>query len=166
MCLWHCVAYLLYVGDKTPDIRIMWWFNISPHRPAPPSLGYACPPLLPPCTSHLPIWRDVFFRTGSDLCRLCQSVCAHMHACVLSASRSAPLTEDISKSVSQPISKEVIAFSVALFFVCVCVFPTFILKMYLSLEKLMNLQRSVCTVLIMEYLWFLLQHALSLKKNC
>lgn len=127
MCLWHCVAYLLYVGDKTPDTRIMWWFNISPHRPAPPSLGYACPPPLPPSTSHLPIWRDVFFRTGSDLCRLCQSVCAHMHACVLSASRSAPLTEDISKSVSQPISKEVIAFSVALFFVCVC-FPDLYIK--------------------------------------
>lgn len=60
----------------------------------------------------------------------------------------APLTEDIVSSISQPILKEVIAFSVALFFFS----PTFILKFYLSLEKLMNLQRSFCTILIKDYL--------------
>lgn len=47
---------------------------------------------------------------------------------------------------SQPMLKEAIAFSVAFFFPL-----NFILKFYLYLEKLMNLQRSVCTILIKDY---------------
>lgn len=44
-------------------------------------------------------------------------------------------------------------------------FPlTFVLKSYLSLEKLMNLQRSVCTNLIMDCFWFILRHPLYLKE--
>lgn len=42
--------------------------------------------------------------------------CAGVGVCVLSASHSAPWTEDISNSISQLILKEVIAFSVAFFF--------------------------------------------------
>lgn len=37
--------------------------------------------------------------------------------CVLSGATEPPLTEDISKSISQPCLKEVVPFSVALFFV-------------------------------------------------
>jgi len=45
--------------------------------------------------------------------------------CVLSVSDTAPVTEDISASIAQPLlkKKKLIAFSVALFFVCSVFLP-------------------------------------------
>lgn len=52
----------------------------------------------------------------------------------MSTNHLAALTEGISNLISQPMLKQVIAVSVALFFVVVFPWPL-LLKLYLSLEK-------------------------------
>lgn len=73
-CLVGCLlvalcVHLLYVGDRTPEAGLCGYltsfFPLTPLAiPAPftPSL---------PSTSHLSVWKSVFLRTGSDLCRPC-----------------------------------------------------------------------------------------------
>lgn len=108
------------------------------------------------------------FEDCSDLCRLCRvCVCLSLFLSLSCQEPQCPLDWQHFQVNFSAVSKKkkVIGFFSGLI-LCVCVFfpLTFIWTFYLSLENLMNSQRSICTLLIMECFWFVLQHALYLKE--
>lgn len=137
--------------------RFMWLFNVLfplIH------LAFSAPFTPPiPNTSHLSIWEGMSFSDrfwSMQIVLECVCVCARAvgerpcfcdwrHFWVDFSATSETKKQKTWLLFQWPYSSCVVFFSL-----------TFILKIYLSLEKRINLQRSICSILNMEYFRFLL----------